>query len=561
MSLNPPLPDPPRTPVRVRKKIIADKRRRLEKLKKEERMRKLMGEDDSDLDIRVLPSMDTLVKSYLRRHEERMKSGVSPSQSRREEEYYNNLLLGRHAANAKDGGGGGIGAAGKSRASSASSPSSLHTAMGRKSALVENAYAFALRQQQIMIRDDKVMTERESIERVEDLLRDEARANRQRGRKTAEEVEAWSKAVADNGGRWLQQGGKDEESKGEDAGGDENDATTLPSILHERPHAIRALNIWSARLSSTPYARWTIGASTALDHWIAREVLQMSEQAWQRVLEGGGTDAYQVANGKGGDSDTLPGGESRRGLLGRMRDIVVVRGALFPETLDAAGPAYAGAGDLLRGDLDDDLASSGKGVSATEKSIKSSWHPWVWTMTATTMGHRGSLTTTTMMTTAKRRRRTREVPVTSTTRKWHRSWTSCKFGGGGMPSPYEAWDSNRKDEFSVSFQFMVCVSVFVRVSTSTFLTRIVHTEFRKICISQQFISLSRVYYSNGSSRTFPRSTRKPTPIPWTRRPRASLSSRNARLTPRRLRSSGAASAAKRVPNHSWRITARTPSAN
>ena len=239
--------------------------------------------------------------------------------------------------------------------------------MGRKSTLVENA--FALRQQQIMIRDDKVMTERERIERVEELVRDEARANRQRGRKTAEEVEAWSKAVADNGGRGLQQGGKDEESKGEDAGGDKNDATTLPSILHERPHAIRALNIWSARLSSTPYARWTIGASTALDHWIAREVLQMSEQAWQRVLEGGGTDAYQVANGKGGDSDTLPGGESRRGLLGRMRDIVVVRGALFPETLDAAGPAYAGAGDLLRGDLDDDLASSGKGVSATEKSI------------------------------------------------------------------------------------------------------------------------------------------------------------------------------------------------
>jgi len=107
LSLNPPLPDPPRTPVRVRKKIIADKRRRLEKLKKEERMRKLMGEDDSDLDVRVLPSMDALVKSYLRRHEERMKSGISPSQSRREEEYYNNLLLGRHAANARDGGGGG----------------------------------------------------------------------------------------------------------------------------------------------------------------------------------------------------------------------------------------------------------------------------------------------------------------------------------------------------------------------------------------------------------------------------------------------------------------------
>ena len=47
-----------------------------------------------------------------------------------------------------------------------------------------------------MIRDDKVMTERESIERVEDLLRDEARAYRQWGRETAKEVKAWSKAVA-----------------------------------------------------------------------------------------------------------------------------------------------------------------------------------------------------------------------------------------------------------------------------------------------------------------------------------------------------------------------------
>jgi hypothetical protein len=85
-----------------------------------------------------------------------------------------------------------------------------------------------LRQQQIMIRDDKVMTERESIERVEDLLRDEARANRQRGRKTAEEVEVWSKAVGANGGRGLQQGGKDEESKG----GMPAETKTMPPPSH-----------------------------------------------------------------------------------------------------------------------------------------------------------------------------------------------------------------------------------------------------------------------------------------------------------------------------------------
>ncbi|KAL3826892.1 hypothetical protein ACHAXA_000860 [Cyclostephanos tholiformis] len=351
LSLNPPLPTPPRTPVRVRKKIIADKRRRLEKLKKEQRRRKLLGEDvDSDMDIRELPSMDSLVKSYLRRHEERIKSGVSPSQTRREEEYYNNLLLGRHA---KDGGVG------------AKSASSLHTAMGRKSALVENAYAFALRQQQIMIRNDALMTERESIEKVEEMLRDEARSNRQMGRKTADEVEEWSKGAALGGGV---RGGK-EQSKGETAADD--DVSTLPSILHDRPRAIRALNIWSARLSSIPYARWTIGASTALDHWIAREVLQMSEETWQLVLEGGGTDAYHVANSKGINVDTLPGGESRRGLLDRMRDIVVVRGALFPETLVAPGSAgaNAGTGGALRGDLDDDLLASSEKGNATEKSI------------------------------------------------------------------------------------------------------------------------------------------------------------------------------------------------
>ena len=558
MSLNPPLPDPPRTPVRVRKKIIADKRRRLEKLKREQRRRKLMGEDaDSDMDIRELPSMDTLVKSYLRRHEERMKSGVSPSQSRREEEYYNNLLLGRHAANAKDGGGGG--GAGKSSAS----PSSLHTAMGRKSALVENAYAFALRQQQIMIRDDGVMTERDSIERVEDLLREEARSNRQRGRKTAEEVEVWSKAVAADGGRGVH-GRKGGEPKSE-AGGD-NDATTLPSILHDRPRAIRAMNIWSSRLSSVPYARWTIGASTALDHWIAREVLRMTEQAWQRVLEGGGTDAYQVANGKGGDSDTLPGGESRRGLLDRMRDIVVVRGALFPETLvvpgGGVGGADAGAGGSLRGDLDDDLASSGKGGSATEKSIDE-------LLASLGVNDDDDDDGTSWKfdddddddDDGKKKEEDGEgsgdiddervASIMDELQVWR---------GRNASSPYEAWDADRNDEFDVSFQFMVCVSLCLcEGDLQLILTRIVHGISNNLHSNNS--PLSRFYYSNGSSRTFPRCTRKPTPVPWTRRPRASLSSRNARSTPRRLRSSGAASGAKRMPNHSWRITARTPSAS
>lgn len=57
------------------------------------------------------------------------------------------------------------------------------------------------------------------------------------------------------------------------------------------------------------YKEWTIGASTALDHWIARQVLGVSEETWLALLEG---------------DDPL--------LLATGRNIVAVREALFPET-------------------------------------------------------------------------------------------------------------------------------------------------------------------------------------------------------------------------------------
>jgi len=285
--------------------------------------------------------MDTLVKSYLRRHEEKVRSGMSPSQAKQEEEYYSKLLLGQQ-------GGGDNEDVLTSAKKRFLSPSSLQTAMGRKSMVVENAYAFALRQQQVLLNGDEetnakgeLMSEQESVERVEQLLKDESRANRQKGQQTAKDVKEW-RAIQDDK--------------------DEKDDSTLPSILHERPRAIRALNIWSSRLSSIPYSRWTIGASTALDHWIAREVLQMDEQVWQQVLEGGGTDAYVEG------IDTLVGGESKRGLNDRMRDIILVRGALFPATLTESSAVGGGSGQGLTGDLDDGLLSAPES-NATEKSI------------------------------------------------------------------------------------------------------------------------------------------------------------------------------------------------
>lgn len=275
LSLNPPLPRPPRTPVRDRKRMLADKRRHAQKLRKERRKKGLPEhEEDSP---RELPSMDRLVRSYLRRHEDRVRAGSSPNQSRREEEYYSRLLLGQNSLEE---------AREEADANKFASHTSLRTAMGRKSMLVENAYAFALKQQGVMMEGARsgeatdAVTEDESVERVEQLLREEARDNRQRGRRTAEDVADWRSGQKSAS---IEEDSKEEDAAAEnDDGGDD---TTLPSILHDRPRAIRALNIWSARLRSIPYSRWTIGASTALDHWIAREVLQMEELTWQMVLE------------------------------------------------------------------------------------------------------------------------------------------------------------------------------------------------------------------------------------------------------------------------------------
>ena len=423
-----------------------------------------MEDEYDDIDVKPLPSLDRLVKSYLRRHEDMVRGNVSPSQSRQQEEYYSNLLLGRSGGSSNN----------NNLASSASSPSSLQTAMGRKSMLVENAYAFALRQQQVMLQNEDdvsssssssssisssvkrngkssnskaFMTEQESIERVEQLLREEARANRQQGRRTAENVQAWrdhqGKVEKDDNGELPN---VKKSAVNNDDNDNDYDSTTLPSILHDRPRAIRALNIWSARLASIPYSHWTIGASTALDHWIAREVLQMEEQAWQQVLEGGGTDAYLVG---GGGGDNLPGGESKRGLMDRMRDIVLVRGALFPETrMERSGVNGPGGG--LKGDLDDGLLSAGDESNATEKSIDD--------LLATL----GELNDDDDGTSWKFDDDEDDKNEAENAGEQDEKMSSIidelqVWRGRNASSPYEDWDMDRKNEFDVSSIFVLGV--------------------------------------------------------------------------------------------------------
>eukprot|EP00565_Helicotheca_tamesis_P006723 CAMPEP_0185741220 /NCGR_PEP_ID=MMETSP1171-20130828/38842_1 /TAXON_ID=374046 /ORGANISM="Helicotheca tamensis, Strain CCMP826" /LENGTH=450 /DNA_ID=CAMNT_0028413175 /DNA_START=1 /DNA_END=1353 /DNA_ORIENTATION=- len=105
----------------------------------------------------------------------------------------------------------------------------------------------------------------------------------------------------------AEDGGKEEE--------EEEDKETppptpgIPSILHSKPYTITALTTWSKRLALLPYPQWSVGAVTALDHWIAIDVLGMDESTWQTVLQG------------------------EDGSFALMRDIVDTRCALFPETV------------------------------------------------------------------------------------------------------------------------------------------------------------------------------------------------------------------------------------
>eukprot|EP00804_Cyclotella_cryptica_P010238 CCRYP_016703-RA/>CCRYP_016703-RA protein AED:0.02 eAED:0.02 QI:160/1/1/1/1/1/2/328/765 len=361
LMLNPPLPVMPRTPVRVRRRIVADERKRKLAAKKERWKREVLGAIDGDDHhhgnnsnnnnyeqdaLKELPGMDTLVKAYLKRYEDRVAADDVGGASRREQEYYSQLLLGKKSSSSSSS----IDAKGEASRSS-------NTAMGRKSILIENAYAFALRQQQVLLQGD-VRGMRESAARVEELLEMEARANRREGREITRQIQQWR-----NDGDDGKESSSHDNDKVDDHGTKDNgvSSSSIPSILHSKPRAIRALTLWSSRLRAIPYRQWTVGATTALDHWIAREVLGMDENTWALILEGGGADVSKL--------NVLTGGESRRGLVDRMRDLVVAREALFPETTAAADDGDDDARGELAGDLEQD--ETNKSIDALLASLGS----------------------------------------------------------------------------------------------------------------------------------------------------------------------------------------------
>lgn len=84
-----------------------------------------------------------------------------------------------------------------------------------------------------------------------------------------------------------------------------------------RPRTNCALGIWISHLfwishlSAIPYSNWTIGASTALNHWIARKVLGMDEPTWRRVSQGEArtrtSRAWNRCRGENSNGDSSPG--------------------------------------------------------------------------------------------------------------------------------------------------------------------------------------------------------------------------------------------------------------
>jgi hypothetical protein len=254
---------------------------------------------------------EKLVKKYMQRYDNRMKSASPMSDAQREDEYYRNIL--------------GVSGVKNSNSSSDGSDEDLSTAMSRKPAVLNHAYEFSLKQYQVLSENEN-MTEDESISIVEEILAKEEKDERMQSRMKAQKL---AQEMKEKKEQKEEQQGQESNAKSTTALSTSSSSTSpvlgIPSILYSKPRTIQALHIWGQRFQAVPYNQWTLGASTALDHWIAVDVLGMKEETWNRLLRGELESDIQQSRS---DSDDLIIGD-----MARMKDIVTVRSALFPETV------------------------------------------------------------------------------------------------------------------------------------------------------------------------------------------------------------------------------------
>ena len=60
------------------------------------------------------------------------------------------------------------------------------------------------------------------------------------------------------------------QSSSEDENTNEDDDSQLAMVYSENQRAFGGMVSWTQRLQAIPYRQWTVGATTALDHWIAK---------------------------------------------------------------------------------------------------------------------------------------------------------------------------------------------------------------------------------------------------------------------------------------------------
>ena len=296
LSLNPPEPFKPRMPLK-------DMRKAINKYIQEHR------------------PMDRLARNYLQKQQS---SSGEPTTS---EEYYRRLL-GSNKANKMD------------------------TAMGHKSAMLNKAYAVAVKQHHLMRTQD--LSEQEALAQVEELLKDEDYSEKTSSRSTAQDLaQAEITKSMDSEERAEKAFSRKDTASSEDS----EDDSGLASMYSENQRAFEGMISWTQRLQAVPYRQWTVGASTALDHWIAKRVLGLSEETWLSLLEGDSPE-----------------------LMGRGRDIVMARHALFPETIldgeeeEAAAAMQAEGEDSVEDDLDALLATLGGWNPDDEKKSSFDWN-------------------------------------------------------------------------------------------------------------------------------------------------------------------------------------------
>ena len=221
---------------------------------------------------------DRLARNYLSKQQS---SSGEPSTA---EEYYRRLLGSNKAAK-------------------------MDSAMGQKSALLNKAYAVAVKQYYIMRTEN--LKEKDALDKVEELLKDEEFTEKTTSRNKAQDL---ARHNLSSSSRKLKPEERaktvfpDAITSKKSSLGDEDNAMSM--LYSENQRAFEGMVSWTQRLQAIPYKQWTVGATTAMDHWIAKRVLGLSEETWLALLEGDSPE-----------------------LMGRGRDIVMARHALFPETI------------------------------------------------------------------------------------------------------------------------------------------------------------------------------------------------------------------------------------